>query len=157
MRSSPARGVPMQGAVFHGIGQPLTIESLPDPKPGPQELVLAVKSCGICGSDLPAASLAPGLPGGTVMGHEFAGEVVEVGSELKSLWKVGDRACALPCIGCGKCRNCLDGDVVACTALRSTGLGQIRGASAQFVLTGGGESLKLPAGVSFREGALVEP
>jgi (R,R)-butanediol dehydrogenase/meso-butanediol dehydrogenase/diacetyl reductase len=147
----------MQAAVFHGIGKPLTIEERPDPKPGPGELVLRVKSCGICGSDLHASALPPGLPPGTVMGHEFSGEVVEVGSELRGLWKPGDRACALPCIGCGKCRACLDGDIVACTALRATGLGQIPGAYSQYVLTGGPESLRLPAGVSFREGALVEP
>jgi (R,R)-butanediol dehydrogenase/meso-butanediol dehydrogenase/diacetyl reductase len=147
----------MQGAVFHGIGKPLTIEELPDPKPGPGELVLAVKSCGICGSDLHVSALPPGLPPGTVMGHEFAGEVVEVGADLKSQWKVGDRACALPCIGCGKCRACLDGDIVACPTLRTVGLGQIPGAYSQYVLTGSNESLRLPAGVSFREGALVEP
>jgi (R,R)-butanediol dehydrogenase/meso-butanediol dehydrogenase/diacetyl reductase len=147
----------MQGAVFHGIGKPLTIEALPDPKPGPGELVLAVKCCGICGSDLHASSLPPGLPPGTVMGHEFAGEVVEVGADLKSKWRVGDRACALPCLGCGKCRACLDGDIVACPSLRTVGLGQIPGAYSQYVLTGANESLLLPAGVSFREGALVEP
>src|SRR5882672_6810401 len=151
-----AGGRAMQGAVFHGIGRPLTIEALPDPKPGPGELVLAVKSCGICGSDLHVSSLPPGLPAGTVMGHEFAGEVVEVGADLRSSWKVGDRVCALPCIGCGKCRACLDGDIVACATLRTVGLGQIPGAYSQYVLTGGNESLRLPAGVSFREGALVE-
>src|SRR5262249_24339940 len=91
------------------------------------------------------------------MGAGFAGEVVEVGAALRDRWRVGDRACALPCIGCGKCRACLDGDVVACTALRATGLGQIPGAYSEYVLTGGPESLKLPAGVSYREGALVEP
>jgi (R,R)-butanediol dehydrogenase/meso-butanediol dehydrogenase/diacetyl reductase len=147
----------MKGAVFQGLGKGLTIEELPDPKPGPSELVLAVKSCGICGSDLHAASLPPGLPAGTVMGHEFAGEVVEVGAELRDVWKIGDRACALPCIGCGKCRACLDGDIVACAKLRGTGLGQIPGAYSQYVLTGGNETLRLPPGVTFREGALVEP
>jgi len=147
----------MQAAVFHGIGKALTIEERPDPKPGPGELVLQVKSCGICGSDLHAATLPPGLPAGTVMGHEFSGEVVEVGSDLKALWKPGDRACALPCIGCGKCRACLDGDIILCPTLRTTGLGQIPGAYSQYVLTGAAESLRLPAGVSFREGALVEP
>jgi 2-desacetyl-2-hydroxyethyl bacteriochlorophyllide A dehydrogenase len=147
----------MRAAVFHGIGQPLTIEQRPDPKPGPGELVLAVKSCGICGSDLHAAALPPGLPAGTVMGHEFSGEVVEVGAELRGLWKPGDRACALPCIGCGKCRACLDGDIVQCTSLRTTGLGQLSGAYAQYVLTGANETLRLPDGVTHREGALVEP
>jgi len=146
----------MKGAVFHGVGKPLTIENLPDPKPGAGELVLRVKSCGICGSDLHAASLPPGLPPGTVMGHEFSGEVVEVGSGTSG-WKVGDRVCAFPAIGCGKCGPCLAGDIILCTSLRGTGLGQIPGAYAEYVLVGAPESLRLPAGVSFREGALVEP
>jgi len=146
----------MKGAVFHGVGQPLTIEELEDPKPGAGELVLRVKSCGICGSDLHAATLPPGLPAGTVMGHEFAGEVVEVGSGTTG-WKAGDRACAFPAIGCGKCGACLTGDVVLCTSLRGIGLGQIKGAYSEYVLVGGPESVRLPGGVSFREGALVEP
>ena len=147
----------MKGAVFHGIGQPLTIETLAYPKPGSGELVLRVKCCGICGSDLHAASLPPGLPPGTVMGHEFAGEVVEVGSDARAGWKVGDRVCAFPAIGCGKCGPCLAGDIILCPSLRGTGLGQIPGAYSEYVLVGGNESLRLPSGVSFREGALVEP
>ena len=147
----------MKAAVFHGLGKGLTIEDQPEPKPGLGELVLRVKSCGICGSDLHAAELPPGLPAGTVMGHEFAGEVVEVGADAKALWKPGDRVCAMPAIGCGKCRACLSGDVVLCTAMRSLGLGQVPGAYAEYVLTGAAESLRLPAGVSYREGALVEP
>jgi 2-desacetyl-2-hydroxyethyl bacteriochlorophyllide A dehydrogenase len=147
----------MKAAVFHGLGKGLTIEDRPEPRPGASELVLRVKGCGICGSDLHAADLPPGLPAGTVMGHEFAGEVVEVGADAASTWKVGDRVCALPAIGCGRCSSCLSGDIVACSQLRGTGLGQIPGAYAEYVLAGANESLRLPAGVSFREGALVEP
>jgi (R,R)-butanediol dehydrogenase/meso-butanediol dehydrogenase/diacetyl reductase len=147
----------MRAATFQGLGQPLTVEERPDPKPGPGELVLRVKSCGICGSDLHIADLPPGLPPGTVMGHEFAGEVVEVGTDAKALWKPGDRICALPAIGCGKCRACLTGDVTRCPTLRSTGLGQLPGAYAEYAIAGAAESLRLPDGVSYREGALVEP
>jgi 2-desacetyl-2-hydroxyethyl bacteriochlorophyllide A dehydrogenase len=147
----------MKAAVFHGLGKGLTIEEQPEPKPGPGEIVLRVKGCGICGSDLHAADLPPGLPAGTVMGHEFAGEVVEVGADAKALWKPGDRVCAMPAIGCGKCRACLSGDVVLCTSMKGTGLGQVPGAYAEYVLAGAAESLRLPDGVTFREGALVEP
>lgn len=147
----------MKAAVFHGLGKALTIEEQPEPKPGPGEIVLRVKSCGICGSDLHAADLPPGLPPGTVMGHEFAGEVVEVGADAKTLWKPGDRVCALPAIGCGKCRACLSGDVILCSSMKGTGLGQVPGAYAEFVLAGAAESLRLPSGVTYREGALVEP
>jgi len=147
----------MKAAVFHGLGQALTIEERPEPKPGPTELLLRVKSCGICGSDLHMADLPPGVPAGTVMGHEFAGEVVEVGSDAKALWKPGDRVCALPALGCGTCKACLTGDVILCQSLRGTGLGQVPGAYAEYVLAGAAETLRLPAGVTFQEGALVEP
>ncbi len=147
----------MRAATFQGLGQPLTVEERPDPKPGPGELVLRVKSCGICGSDLHIADLPPGLPPGTVMGHELAGEVVEVGADAKALWKPGDRICALPAIGCGKCRACLTGDVTRCPTLRSTGLGQLPRAYAEYAIAGAAESLRLPDGVSYCEGALVEP
>jgi (R,R)-butanediol dehydrogenase/meso-butanediol dehydrogenase/diacetyl reductase len=91
------------------------------------------------------------------MGHEFAGEVVEVGSDVRSSWKTGERVCAFPAIGCGKCGPCLAGDIILCSSLRGTGLGQIPGAYSEYVLVGGAESLRLPGGVSFHEGALVEP
>ena len=147
----------MKAAVFRALGQPLVIEDVPDPEPGPDELVLAVRSCGICGSDLHASTLPPGLPSGSVMGHEFAGEVVEVGSRARDRFKPGDRVCALPYIGCGACAACLEGDGTRCPKLRTTGLGQLPGAYAQFVRVGALESLRLPDSVGFHGGALVEP
>ncbi len=77
------------------------IEEIPDPVPAPDELVLAVTACGICGSDLKAVHA---LAGGTVMGHEFCGEVVAVGRGLAGTWREGRRVAALPVIGCGQCR-----------------------------------------------------
>lgn len=147
----------MRAAVFHQLGKPLSIETLPDPEPEPRELILKVRSCGICGSDLHVSSLPPGLPPGTVMGHEFAGEVVEVGAEVRGEWSPGDRICALPYIGCGRCRACLGGDGGRCPDIRTTGLGQIPGAYAELVRVGSDEALRLPDSLSFREGALVEP
>ena len=52
----------MRAAVLRGLGKPLELEQVPDPEPGPTDLVLRVKSCGICGSDLHASDLPPGLP-----------------------------------------------------------------------------------------------
>ena len=147
----------MQAAVFRALGKPLEIAEVPDPKPGPCDLVLRVKSCGICGSDLHAASLPPGLPAGSVMGHEFAGEIVELGREAASQFRVGERVCALPFIGCGRCAACLTGDGIRCAQIVTTGLGAAPGAYAEFVKVGAGETLRLPDAVGFREGALVEP
>jgi len=92
------------------------------------------------------------------MGHEFSGEVVETGKDVVGLWKSGDRACALPVIGCGKCLMCLKGQGWYCeNGAKLLGLGQENGAYAEFVRVSAHESLKLPQSVSFREGALVEP
>ena len=58
----------MKAAVFRELGKPLTIEEFPDPQATGADLVIRVRSCGICGSDLHAAAIPPGLPAGTVMG-----------------------------------------------------------------------------------------
>ncbi len=147
----------MRAAVFKGLGQPLVIEEVPDPQPTPTDLVVRVKSCGICGSDLHASDVPPGMPPGTVMGHEFAGEVVEVGAQAAGDWKAGDRICALPYIGCGHCAACLSGDGTQCSKIQATGLGQIPGAYAEYVRVGAHETLRLPESLDFDAGATVEP
>ena len=147
----------MRAAVFHKVGEPLTIENIADPKPDSDELVIKVKSCGICGSDLHMATVPPGLPSKTVMGHEFAGEVVEIGANAKSNFKIGDRVTSMPYIGCGKCEYCLTGDGTLCATMKGTGLGQIPGAYAEYVLAGATETLKLPESVSYEDGSIVEP
>ena len=74
----------MKAAVFSEPGAPLTIETVPDPEPGPGDLILKVHACGICGTDLHWSDNADPTVGwrhlerGAVMGHEFSGEVVAV-------------------------------------------------------------------------------
>ena len=131
----------------------LGVETIPDPTPGPGELVLRVGACGICGSDLHAHQLGL-VPRGSVMGHEFAGEVMESAHG----WKAGDRACALPALSCGHCERCLSGLGVFCThGMKGIGLGQAPGAYAQYVSVSAHHVVRLPAGVNARHGALVEP
>ena len=77
----------MRAALWTEPGKPMQIGEVDDPKPAPHELVLKVEGCGICGSDLHAADI-PSMPPGSVMGHEFSGEVVEVGSAAKTLGDV---------------------------------------------------------------------
>jgi (R,R)-butanediol dehydrogenase/meso-butanediol dehydrogenase/diacetyl reductase len=97
------------------------------------------------------------MPPGTVMGHEFAGEVVALGSEARESWKEGERVCALPYIACGRCAACLAGDGTMCAKIRATGLGGVPGAYAEYVRVGTHESLRLPESVSWEDGATVEP
>lgn len=153
----------MRAAVFKEMGKPLAIEAISDPVCGPLDLVLKVKNCGICGSDLhmtEPTSIMP-LPGGSVMGHEFAGEVIEVGSAVKGLWKTGDRVAGFPFICCGDATPCLAGGLAlggaGCMKGQTIGLGQSHGAYAEFVRVGASGAYRLPDMVSFQEGAMVEP
>lgn len=153
----------MKAAVFHGAGRKLAIETVPDPTPGPGDLILRVRACGICGSDLHFADLhdATGgvkpLPAGTVMGHEFAGDVVAIGQDVKDRWEIGARVTAMPAIGCGKCLACLSGRGMRCTGGQAIGLGLIPGGYAEYVRVGGFESFRLPESVDDAAGAMVEP
>lgn len=148
----------MKAAVFENFGEPLVIQTVEDPTLGSGQMILKVNACGICGSDLHAtlAHTAFPLPGGTIMGHEFAGEIQELGPDLPSDWSVGDRVCALPYISCGKCANCLAG-ISPCADTHATGLGDLTGAYAEFVRIGPMQTIRLPEGVSDDAGATVEP
>jgi (R,R)-butanediol dehydrogenase/meso-butanediol dehydrogenase/diacetyl reductase len=147
----------MKAAVFREVGKKLSIEEVPEPEPGDGDLIVEVRACGICGSDLHISELSGALPAGTIMGHEFAGEVVEVGAEARADFKVGDRVCPLPYISCGRCAACLTGAVAHCREIQAIGLGQLPGAYAERIRVGARQTLHLPDAVSMREGALVEP
>lgn len=151
----------MKAAVFRGVDRLLSVEEMPLPQAGAGELVLRVHYCGVCGSDLHATH--PGLftvKDGTVLGHEFAGEVVESGAIG---WKVGERVTALPNNACRSCteeghHECRDGLGMVCPHNRLTGFSPSRpGAMAEYVKVPAGQALRLPGTVSQREGALIEP
>ena len=155
------RVIKVRAAIFKGVGTPLVIEKIEAPKCGPTDLILKVKNCGICGSDLhmtEATSIQP-LPAGSVMGHEFAGEVMEVGSAVKGQWKSGDRVAGFPYIRCGECAGCREGGngFAVCEKGVGVGLGQSHGAYAEFVRIGANGAHRLPDHMNFQEGAMVEP
>jgi len=150
----------MRAAVFREMSKPLVIETVPDPKAGAHDIILKVKNCGICGSDLHMTESTSAMPLalGSIMGHEFAGEVIEVGSAVKHLWKAGDRLAGFPVIYCGDHTPCINfGLRSTYTKMLSVGLGASPGAYAEYVRIGAGSGYKLPANVSFQEGAMVEP
>lgn len=153
----------MRAVSFQKVGQALAIVDVAAPVATATDLVVRVQCCGICGSDLhltevheTSGGMAPLLPG-TIMGHEFCGEVLEVGDALRDRWHAGDRITALPYVGCGVCRACLNGLGHRCPQVRYCGLGNLPGAYAEFMRVGGAEALRLPAGVDWQRGALVEP
>ncbi len=138
--------------MFKGIGRPLSIETAPQPVPNAGEVLLEVGFCGICGTDLHCTEIeGAAYPVGTVLGHEYSGEVVEVGKDVGKL-KLGDRVVAQPFSGCGKCRECLDGNLYWCANRKSS-----MGGFGEFVIAAERAAVKLPAGVSLADAALVEP
>jgi (R,R)-butanediol dehydrogenase / meso-butanediol dehydrogenase / diacetyl reductase len=146
----------MKAAVFHGLGQPLAIETVPDPVAVVGQVILRVEACGVCGSDLHATDAGVFLQApGTILGHEFSGEVVE--SRFEGI-KKGTRATAVPINACGHCAMCREGRGILCTSNRITGLAlDAPGAYAQYVKVDGSTVVPLPEGVSYEIGAMVEP
>lgn len=142
----------MKAAVFKALGQPLTIEDVADPTPGPGEVIVEVARCGICGSDLHMTE-DPffDLPPGSVLGHEYAGEVVALGKGVDRV-KVGDRVAVLPLSGCWQCASCLAGEPAWCARMRLEG-----GGYGEYARVSQHQCLRLPCTVTTEDGALVEP
>lgn len=117
----------------------LEIKEVADPRPGPVDVIIKVKASGICGSDVhfyETASdgyiLYPGLTKfPVIIGHEFAGEIVEVGADVKD-FRIGDRVTAEEMVWCGYCRACRDGFPNHCHNLEEIGF-TINGSDAQYV------------------------
>jgi (R,R)-butanediol dehydrogenase/meso-butanediol dehydrogenase/diacetyl reductase len=145
----------MKAAAFKQQNQMAVIDA-PKPRAGAGEVVLKVHDCGICGSDLHACQYGFGMPPGSIMGHEFCGEVHEVGAGVRG-YEVGERVAALPFVMCGECERCKRGLEIHCHNLKGLGLGQLPGAYAEFVTCNQVSLFKLPDNVSSRDGALVEP
>lgn len=142
----------MKAALFDQLGAPLKIMEAEDPKPKTDYLLLKVCRCGICGSDLhmtedPVFGVAPG----DILGHEFSGEVIEVGSKAGA-FKVGDQVTVAPNRGCGHCSNCLKGEPAWCDSMTLIG-----GGYAQYTAVAGRQCRKLPWGIRTVDGALAEP
>lgn len=104
----------MKALVWHGSGD-VRYDTVDDPIiEDPRDAIVKVSSCAICGSDLHLYNgFVPGMHRGDVLGHEFMGEVVEVGSEVKRL-KVGDRVVVPFTICCGECDQCKRGNFSVC-------------------------------------------
>ena len=90
----------MRAAVVGADGR-YEVVAVPDPSPGPGELLLRVTACGLCSSDLKARAA---MPTGTIMGHEFCGEIVGVGAGTTG-WDEGRHVAVLPVLACGRHRE----------------------------------------------------
>jgi propanol-preferring alcohol dehydrogenase len=146
----------MKAAVVHAFHQPLVIEEVPVPEPGPGQIVVKVEASGVCHTDLHAAEgdwpIKPKLP--LIPGHEAVGYVAAVGSGVKTV-KEGDRV-GVPWLhtACGYCEYCLDGWETLCTQQKNTGY-SVDGGYAEYVLADPNYVGHLPDGVDFAEIAPV--
>jgi 2-desacetyl-2-hydroxyethyl bacteriochlorophyllide A dehydrogenase len=144
----------MKAAVIESVGRAVVSE-VPDPAPGPREVVVEVAACGLCGTDLHIlqGEFAPKLP--IVPGHEFAGEVVAVGTQVTEV-AVGDRVAVDPSLYCHECRYCRTGHNNLCERWAAIGV-TTAGGAAQYAVAPVANCVKLPEHVRTQDAALVEP
>lgn len=134
----------------------IVIETVDRPKPKAGELLIRVKKCGVCGSDISAFyGKHPYIPFDIVLGHEFSGDVAEIGEGVSG-YAEGDRVTVLPHIGCGECPACKAGKYNLCNKLIVIGC-QTTGAYAEYVIVPANVTFKLPDQMTYEQGAFVEP
>src|ERR671934_1254596 len=150
----------MKAAVFRGVKN-VQVEEVATPRAGAEDVVVAVKACGICGSDLHTYTHGSFVEPGQVMGHEFVGEVVEAGDAVQGI-SVGDRVTASPLQPCMECPRCAEGRYNLCGKAWTQGIAYGKpGAFAELVQIPNskpGENV-FPLGdeVSDDAGSLTEP
>jgi 2-desacetyl-2-hydroxyethyl bacteriochlorophyllide A dehydrogenase len=144
----------VKAAVIVTPGQ-VAIESVPDPTPGPRDVVVAVAGCGICGTDLHImdGEFAPAYP--IVPGHEFAGEVVATGADVTEV-RVGDRVAVDPSLHCGECYYCRRARGNLCENWAAIGV-TTAGGAAEYAVAPVKNCFRLPEGVDAADAALIEP
>jgi 2-desacetyl-2-hydroxyethyl bacteriochlorophyllide A dehydrogenase len=150
------RCFPMKAAVLRGP-ETIKTETVKDPAVPDDGIVIRVRTCGVCGSDLHVYKT--GAPEGTIFGHEFSGDVAEVGKNVKEI-AVGERVTAVGFRPCGQCFWCAKGKFHRCSDMSLTGY-QLPGAMAEYVpipiAIAGQTVFKLPDEFSYEDGATVEP
>jgi L-iditol 2-dehydrogenase len=145
---------------FHAPGD-VRIEDAPEPGVGPGEVKIRVRNCSTCGTDVKIFRFGHHhIVPPRVMGHEIAGEVVEVGDGVAE-WRAGDRVQVIAAIPCGQCRDCLAGRMTVCPNQVSMGY-HYDGGFAEYtivparVLAVAGLN-RIPDGVSFESASVAEP
>ena len=145
----------MRVAMYYN-NQEIRVEEMPKPTIGPDEVLIKIEASGICGSDVIEWYRIHKAP--LVLGHEIAGQIVEVGNEVKK-YRVGDRVAASHHVPCNTCYYCLRGHHTVCDTLRSTNF--YPGGFAEFVrlpaINVDRGIYTLPEEMSYEEGTFIEP
>lgn len=145
----------MKAARFYEAGKPLVIEEVPLPELGPNDVLVAIKAAGICGTDVHIAieGTLRVLFTPITLGHEASGEVAAVGSGVTQ-WRVGDRVCVLPGFGCGECPTCRKGREDLCPTTRVLGM-NYDGTFAEYVKVPEKGLVSLPPGIAYPQAAII--
>ncbi|QEU95189.1 zinc-dependent alcohol dehydrogenase family protein [Streptomyces kanamyceticus] len=144
----------MKAAIVESVGK-VVVGEVPDPTPGPRDVVVEVAACGLCGTDLHIrqGEFAPTLP--VVPGHEFAGTVAALGRDVRDL-AIGDRVAVDPSLHCHECRYCRAGRGNLCERWAAIGV-TTAGGAAQYALAPAANCVRLPDHVRTQDAALIEP
>jgi len=156
----------MKAALWYGR-KDIRIEEIDEPGVKPGYVKIKVKCCGICGSDLHEYVAGPiliseephpltGEKPPVVIGHEFTGEVVEVGPKVTRV-RIGDRVAVDAFIACGQCYFCQQGDYRLCTLLGFNGFHGITGGFAEYTVAPEYQLYKIPEDLSYEAAALSDP
>jgi (R,R)-butanediol dehydrogenase/meso-butanediol dehydrogenase/diacetyl reductase len=157
----------MRAAVYHSKHD-IRVEDVAEPGGvGPRQVRLRPSLCGICGTDLHEYAAGPiviptsphplsGAAAPQILGHEFAGEVLEIGADVTGV-AVGDRVSVMPLVYCGQCYYCRRGLNHLCVTMACTGLSWSGGGISEQVVVPDYQVSRLPDDVSDVQGALVEP
>jgi L-iditol 2-dehydrogenase len=151
----------MKALRFHAPGD-VRLEDVPEPDCGPREVKIRVRNCSTCGTDVKIRNNGHvNITRVTTMGHEIAGEVVEVGAEAQGGFQVGDRVQCIAAVPCGECHECRKGWMEVCQNQTSVGY-QYDGGFAEFMIVPE-QVLKvdglnrIPDNVGFDEASAAEP
>jgi len=139
----------------------LVYQDIPEPEPGPDDVLIQVKACGICGSDVHGMDGSTGrrLPP-IVMGHEASGSIAKLGKNVKN-WKAGDRVTFDSTVSCGNCHFCRKGKINLCDNRKVLGVSceeyRCDGAFAEYVAVPDRILYRLPEAISFEQATFTEP
>ncbi|MEM3578613.1 MAG: zinc-dependent dehydrogenase [Candidatus Bathyarchaeia archaeon] len=145
----------MKAAVYYGQ-KDMRVEEVPIPKIGRDEVLVEMKACGICGSDLMSWYLKNRAP--LVLGHEPSGIIAEKGEDVEG-FDVGDRVFVHHHVACLKCHHCQRGDFTLCEQFHKTNIFP-GGFTEYFKVSAPNlklDTLKIPENISFEEATLIEP
>lgn len=150
----------MKVARFYAPGD-VRVEEAAEPQPGPHEVKIRVRNCSTCGTDVKIFRAGhPNLDPPRIIGHEIAGEIAELGSQVTG-WSVGDRVQVIAAVPCGHCRECRRGRMTVCLNQTSVGY-QYEGGFAEYLIVP--EQVmrvdglnRIPDGLGFAEASVAEP